>query len=112
MVSKSSPAVYLSKDLRDFLRRYDPNHKFNKWIADMKSVLWENMFAGDCIPKRQIPVRYKRRYGINNLYRYPHPEGHRSCYTLLKFERVGVCPLILDLLTHAEYNKLFGYTTK
>jgi hypothetical protein len=109
MVSKPSPAVYLSEDLRDFLGRFDSNHKFNKWISDMKSVLKENMFAGDCVPKRQIPDRYKRRYGINNLYHYTHPEGYRSCYALLKYEGLGVCPLILDLLTHPEYDKIFGY---
>jgi len=111
MVSEPSPAVHLSEELESFLKDFDSNHKFNRWIADMKSVLKENMFAGDCIPKRQIPNHYKRRYRINNLYCYRHPEGFRSCYSLLLYEGLGVCPLILDLKTHSEYDKIFGYRT-
>lgn len=111
MVSRPSPAVHLSEELEDFLKEINPNHKFNKWIADMKSVLKENMFAGNCIRKKQIPKHYIRRYGVNNLYRYDHPEGFRSCYTLVEYGGLGVCPLILDLKTHDEYNRIFGYRT-
>ena len=82
MPRKPSPAVYLDKELEDMLKKLDSNHKFNKWIADMKSVLKENMLAGDRIRKKQIPRHYVGRYGVNNLYRYDHPEGYRSCYTL------------------------------
>lgn len=110
MVSRPSPAVLLFKELRDFLKEFDPSHKFNKWIADMKSVLKENMFAGDYIAKK-IPKHYIRRYGVNSLYRYDHPEGFRSCYTLLEYGRLGVCLVILDLRTHPEYDKIFRYRT-
>ena len=111
MPRKPSPAVYLDKELEDILKKLDSNHKFNKWIADMKSVLKENMLAGDRIRKKQIPRHYVGRYGVNNLYRYDHPEGYRSCYTLTEHNQMGVCPLILDLKTHDEYSKIFGYRT-
>ncbi len=92
--------------------KYDPDHKFNKWIGDMKSVLKGNMFAGNHIKKKLTPQHYIRRYGVsNNLYRYEHPEGFRSCYALLDYDGLGVCPLILDLKTHSEYDKIFGYRT-
>ena len=72
-------------------------------------VLRENMYAGDRIRKRQIPSYYIQRHEVNNLYRYQHPEGYRSCYTVLKVEGVGVCPIVLDLMSHREYDRRFGY---
>ena len=75
----------------------------------METVLKENMFAGDQISKKQIPSQYKERYGVNNLLRYAHPEGYRSCYTISYEEGFGVCPHILDLLSHEEYDGIFGY---
>jgi hypothetical protein len=72
----------------------------------MEKVLGENMYAGELIRKSQIPKQYIDRYGVNNLYRYSHPEGFRSCYTV-----VNCCPVILDIMSHAEYDKVFGYRT-
>lgn len=111
MTRKPSPAVYRSKELTDFLKEFDPSHKFNRWIDDMATVLKENMLAGDHIPKRQIPEYYRRRFGVNNLRVYSHPEGYRSCYVLLIYD-VGVCPLILDLKSHRDYEKIFGYRAR
>jgi hypothetical protein len=112
MVRKPSPAVFLSGELEDFLKEIDPTHKFHKWVKDMKSVLKENMLAGECIKKKQIPRHYVTGYGVNNLYRYDHPEGYRSCYTLTERDDMGVCPTILDLKTHDEYGEVFGYRTR
>jgi hypothetical protein len=108
MVLRPSPAVYRLKELSDFLDALDPRHKFRKWMNDMENVLKGNMLAGDPVPKVQIPRHYRDKFGLNNLYRYEHPEGYRSCYTLLTYH-VGVCPLILDLNSHKEYSRIFGY---
>lgn len=75
----------------------------------MRVALKYNKFAGDLVPKRQIPSYYIERYGTNALYRYRHPEGYRSCYVLLKYEGIGVCPFIVDLMKHDEYTSRFGY---
>ncbi len=77
----------------------------------METVLKENMFAGEPIRKDQIPSKYVRKLGLTNLFRYDHPEGYRSLYSLIQKEGIGVCPLILELVSHAEYDKLFGYRT-
>ena len=109
MVRKPSPRVYRSGDLNELIEGLAPDGRIRKWIEDMEVVLRENMFAGDSIRKRQIPSYYVERYGVNNLYRYEHPEGFRSCYTLLNFEGVGVCPLVIDVMDHADYERVFGY---
>jgi len=106
MVRKPSPKVFISDELAKRLRKLGPEHKTAKWISDMKEVLKENMYSGELIGKSQIPKQYFDRYNVNNLYRYSHPEGFRSCYTIL-----NGCPYILDIMPHSEYDKMFGYRT-
>jgi hypothetical protein len=74
MVVKRASAVYLSKELHDFLQTLEPEHKFNKWVEDLANILKDNMLAGDSVPKRQIPRYYHEKFGVNNLYRFEHPE--------------------------------------
>jgi len=110
MTRKPSPAVFRSAELGLFLKgRTDTDHKFLRWIGDMEKVLKENMFAGDQVKKDRIPKCYIQRYGVNNLFRYEHPEGYRSCYVVSYVDGIGVCPTILDILSHGHYNKIFGY---
>ncbi len=66
------------------------------------------MFAGNSVPKRQIPVYYVRRFGVNILFRYSHPQGFRSVYTLVRDDD-DVSVVVLDFLSHKEYEKMFGY---
>jgi len=106
MVRRPSPKIFISEDLAKFLRKLGPENKISKWIDDMKEVLRENMYAGELIRKSQIPKQYIDHYAVNNLYRYSHPEGFRSCYTI-----VNGCPYILDVMSHPEYDKVFGYRT-
>jgi hypothetical protein len=106
MKRERSPKVLLSNELHTFLGSLKPDNKFVKWIANMADALKENKFAGELIRKSQIPKVYVERFKVNNLYRYSHPEGCRSCYTIL-----NECPHILDLMTHAEYDRVFGYKT-
>jgi len=100
-----SPEVFLSKEL-DSLLKSNPQSKLAKWIKDMSVVLKENKLAGEQIGKSRIPQHYIKKYGVWNLYRYDHPEGYRSCYTILK-----KCPHILDIVPHPVYDKIFGYKT-
>ena len=106
MRRERSPQVFLSQELNRRLEKLRPNHKFKKWINDMADVLKENKFAGELIKKDQTPKVYIEKFEVNNLYRYDHPEGYRSCYTIL-----NKCPHILDLMSHPEYEKVFGYGT-
>jgi hypothetical protein len=93
-------------ELKALLQELGSQHKFSKWISDMCVVLKENMFAGELVEKKKIPSYYIDKYGVDHLYRYDHREGHRSCYVIYK----GSC-FILDIMTHKEYVKRFGYRT-
>lgn len=102
--------VFISSNLQEFLADFKRTHKYWKWIYDMRDTLLYDRLAGESIPKRQIPDKYRRKYGVNNLYRYQHPEGYRSCYILVNIPGEGLCAQVLDLLSHPEYEELFGYS--
>ena len=106
---KPAPQVFVSRELHDLLESLEPDHRFVRWIDEMKDRLLFNMLSGDSIRKRRIPRHYMERYGVDNLFRFEHPEGYRSCYTLVNVEGVGVCPIILDVMSHPEYERTFGY---
>jgi len=36
---------------------------------------------------------------VENLYRYEHPSGYQSCYTIVPIPEHGGCSAILDILT-------------
>ena len=101
MERERSPAVFLSKELDTFLKNLGPDDKRVKWVGSMAVVLKENKFAGEPLKKSQIPRSYIEQYQVNNLFRYGHPEGYRSCYTIVNF-----CPHILDVMSHKEYDDL------
>lgn len=67
------------------------------------------MEIGNAIPKKRIPKYYIKKYKVNNLYRYRHPEGYRSIYSLVDVKEVGICPIIWEILSHPEYERRFGY---
>jgi hypothetical protein len=94
----------MSEELDALLKGVGPQHKFSKWINSMSDTLKENMYAGELIQKHMIPNYYVEKYGVNHLFRYGHPEGYRSCYWVVQG---STC--ILDLMSHDEYEKRFGY---
>ena len=60
-----------------------------------------------------IPKYYKTRYGLQVLYHFEMPEDHRLMYTIRKSPSGGGKEvLLLELITHNEYNKRFGYFKK
>ena len=101
--------VFVSKELRDFFDSPNMKQKHRKWIERMREILLENMFIGEKIRKNRIPKEYVRKYDLSNLYRFSHPEGYRSLYTIEFFDDDGLCPVILDFLSHKKYDGVFDY---
>jgi hypothetical protein len=101
--------VGVSPELKDLLNSLPEDHKFKRWINDMADDLLFDRHRGQAIEKRKIPSKYVELYGVNNLFRYAHPEGYRSCYTLLDMGNRKIHAWILDFLSHPEYEELFGY---
>jgi hypothetical protein len=73
----------------------------------------QDAFAGDQIPKDRIPPQLATRSGLvpplSNAWRFELPLGYRGIYTVQSLPGVGTVVLILEILTHREYDRLFGY---
>jgi len=102
-------AVLISEAVALERRRLSP--------VQVKKLLWwrdrlaEDPTAGDSIRKDQIPRGLRRRFGVENLWRAELPGGWRLLYTLAAKVDVRPQVRILRILTHKEYDRLFGYST-
>jgi hypothetical protein len=103
----------------DFLPFYNmlkSNTKKNKplldAIDDVKQELSKsNQPLGIHHKHANIPKSYKTRYNLQVLYHFEMPDNYRLMYTVRKSTN-GKEALFLQLLTHEDYNNLFGYFKK
>jgi len=83
--------------------------KLRWWIARLK----HDVFAGDQIPKGRIPLQLATHSGLpsplTNAWRFELPLAYRGLYTVQSAPGVGTVVLILEILSHKEYDRLFGY---
>ncbi len=79
------------------------------WIARLK----EDAFTGNQIPKDRIPAQLASRSGLApplaNAWRFELPLAYRGVYTVQSALGVGTVVLVLEILPHKEYDRLFGY---
>lgn len=93
---------------RKFYKSLPEDSRLKKEIDLAKELLKSRADIGDKIEKKKIPKEYVREFGLDNLFRYGLGEGYRLLYTVLSDGRVKTCSVI-DVLSHSEYEKLFGY---
>ena len=83
--------------------------KLRWWIARLK----QNAFSGDQISKDRIPAQLVTRSGlagrITNAWRFELPLGYRGVYTVQSAPGIGTVVFILEILSHKDYDRLFGY---
>ena len=83
--------------------------KLEWWIGRLKA----DAFAGDQIPKSLIPPALAARSGLrlrlSNVWRFELPLAYRGIYTVQSWPGIGTVVLMLEILSHKEYDRLFGY---
>ena len=80
-----------------------------KFIERAKKDLLENpLKAGVRVPERLIPKEYVSQYGITALWKYDLPNAWRLLYTIVGNE-VKIVSVILEWMTHKEYERRFNY---
>ncbi|HKZ48540.1 MAG TPA: hypothetical protein VJ397_07125 [Thermoplasmata archaeon] len=103
-VRLSPRAVAAERSLQPKQRR-----KLAWWVDRLKL----DVFAGDQIPKARIPRSLAARHGLpappGNAWRLELPLAFRVVYTIQSSVALGPVVLILEVLSHKEYDRLFGY---
>ena len=75
-----------------------------KSIKQKTEFVKANPFYGDNVPKKLIPKEYR----VGNLWRVELTGYWRMLYTI-KGDQIEVICFVLDILSHDDYNKKFGY---
>jgi mRNA-degrading endonuclease HigB of HigAB toxin-antitoxin module len=73
--------------------------------------LKQNPFYGDRVQKKRIPKAYFDEYHMDNLLIFNLPGAWRLVYFI---ERYGdnIIVVIVDFMSHTEYDRIFGYSRK
>ncbi len=74
-------------------------------------LLKKNPFAGNQIPKRQIPRKYIDNYDADNVWRIELANRWRLIYTITG-NKIEIISFVMDILDHRKYDKVFGYKGK
>jgi hypothetical protein len=77
-------------------------------IKQKIELLKENPEYGTHIPKNRIPKHYVIAYEVNNLWKVDLSLAWRMIYTI-RGSKVEIISLIMDLMSHKDYEKMFGY---
>jgi hypothetical protein len=84
----------------------------NDWLKEKAEEAFTEIKAhyeiGDKVQKDRWPRYYVLTWGINNLYVHKLGRDWRLTYSLVADE-VGIMAFCLEILTHKQYNKRFGY---
>jgi hypothetical protein len=107
-VRKRPSCVKATPDVAIFISSLEKRSYLRRIVDGGLDVLKENMLAGERVEKKKFPKYYIQKYGVNNLYKYNLDTANRLIYTLLADE-LGIAVVVLEILSHKEYEKRFGY---
>ena len=105
---REASSIRLSPTVQEFLRN-PKNSPLVHRFEELSRELMRNRELGVKIPRRLWPKTYVRQHGLRNLYKCDLGAKWRVLYTLI-FEGAGISVVILDILTHKQYDNRFGYS--
>ncbi|MBS3074095.1 hypothetical protein J4447_01425 [Candidatus Pacearchaeota archaeon] len=77
-------------------------------ILRARDLLKKDPFSGNQVPKRLIPPKYIKKYGVDNVWRIELSDRWRLLYTITG-NQVEIITFIMDIVNHKDYDKIFGY---
>ncbi|MFA6887892.1 MAG: hypothetical protein WC254_00165 [Candidatus Woesearchaeota archaeon] len=83
--------------------------QLKEWLDRASDDLKKNAFSGVQLSKRLIPKEYIAKFGpLDNLWKYNLPHSWRLIYTIKSNEVIVLC-IVLEWMTHKEYERRFNY---
>jgi hypothetical protein len=106
---RSASSVKISTELEKFLDSCK-----NEWLRKKAEAAFSEIKGhydvGDKVSKDRWPRYYVTTWGIDNLYVRNLGPDWRLTYSLVS-EGAGITAFCLEILTHKEYDRRFGYRT-
>ncbi|MBI5036178.1 hypothetical protein HZC09_02435 [Candidatus Micrarchaeota archaeon] len=80
---------------------------FKKLLKAIEKLKYD-FKAGEHISKEKIPVYYKQKYGVENLWKLNLDQDYGLVYAIRGTEN-EVTSVLLEFFDHKEYERRFGY---
>ena len=93
---------------KNFEKLKKRDSEFYRHIANALKNIKEDPACGIKIPVKLIPKEWKKKYFINNLYKYNLPHAWRLFYSL-SGNQIEIIAIILGCFNHKEYERIFNY---
>lgn len=107
--------AFIDKKLKKTFNKLEKGKSENKelylFIDRAMDDLKTNPACGIQIPSKLIPKEYIKKYKINNLWKYNLPNAWRLLYTI-KANEVLIVSVVIEWLSHKDYEKRFKYKKK
>ena len=115
-VTFSPDAFLFYKGLQEIVKQEKEQGKEKSFYQQLltaiereREYLNQNPERGTHIKKKLIPKLYMNLYAINNLWKIDLPSFYRMLYTTDTSSKTVINSIILTIIDHGQYNKIFGY---
>lgn len=109
-VKLSAEAEEVYKHLNEEAPSSKTERMILKAVNQKVDLIKSNPHFGNPVAKDKIPIEYKQKYDVTNLFRVELPAAWRMLYTLTDGEsEVEIIAFVLDVIDHELYDKKFGY---
>lgn len=106
---KANGVIFADDILERAFNSLVENSPLKKSIKKIINDLKENVFYGERIQKQLIPKIYIKKYGIDNLWWCPLPNGWRLIYSVITPSNVEILAVIIEYFDHKNYERRFNY---
>jgi hypothetical protein len=106
---KPEKVVFIDENLEKSFNDLNEIDPIKKSLIRAIKTLQENAFSGRNVKKNLIPNSITQKYKTNNLWIYNLPDGWRMLYVLTPSEEIQIIAVILDWMSHKDYEKLFKF---
>lgn len=106
---KSDKVVFIDESLEDAFNSLAEKDPTKKAIIKAITNIKENCYCGRNVKKKLIPKTLIQKYNLNNLWVYNLPSSWRLLYSLTTSGEIELIAVILDWMSHKDYEKLFKF---
>ena len=106
---KPSKILFINKKLGGIFNELDENDPIKKSLKKAILEIKENAYAGRNVRKKLVPKVLIKKYSIPNLWIYNLPSAWRLLYSITTKDEVEIVAVLLDWMSHKDYERLFKF---